>query len=144
VKLSFKFKIVSVLASENFLSKSLLFTPVAPRLKTKALLLMSMDLLMSMVLLMSVDSCEKEHKKPLCQSWLAICHPLQYLTVLTLVPAMDNIVVNTELFIIKIMAMMSVDSCERAVETAEFADVLPCKKSSIRLRSLERLSRMCL
>jgi hypothetical protein len=30
------------------------------------------------------------------------------------------------------------DSCERAVETAEFADVLPCKKSSIRLRSLER------
>jgi hypothetical protein len=33
---------------------------------------------------------------------------------------------------------MSVDSCERAVETAEFADVLPCKKSSIRLRSLER------
>jgi hypothetical protein len=30
---------VSVLASENFLSKSFLFTPVAPRLKTKALLL---------------------------------------------------------------------------------------------------------
>jgi hypothetical protein len=44
---------VSVLASENFLSKSSLFTPVAPRLKTKALLLMSVDLLMSMVLLMS-------------------------------------------------------------------------------------------
>jgi hypothetical protein len=34
---------VSVLASENFLSKSSLFTPVAPRLKTKALLLMSVD-----------------------------------------------------------------------------------------------------
>jgi hypothetical protein len=33
---------------------------------------------------------------------------------------------------------MSVDSCERTVETVEFADVLPCKKSSIRLRSLER------
>jgi hypothetical protein len=52
-------------SERNFLSKSLLFTPVAPRLKTKALLLMSMDLLMgmdllmSMVLLMSVDSCER-------------------------------------------------------------------------------------
>jgi hypothetical protein len=34
---------VSVLTSENFLSKSSLFTPVAPRLKTKALLLMSVD-----------------------------------------------------------------------------------------------------
>jgi hypothetical protein len=34
---------VSVLASENFLSKSLLSTLVAPRLKTKALLLMSVD-----------------------------------------------------------------------------------------------------
>jgi hypothetical protein len=34
---------VSVLASENFLSKSSLSTPVAPRLKTKALLLMSIN-----------------------------------------------------------------------------------------------------
>jgi hypothetical protein len=34
--------------------------------------------------------------------------------------------------------LMSVDRCERTVETVEFADVLPCKKSSIRLRSLER------
>ncbi|VVH64570.1 hypothetical protein BSPLISOX_1174 [uncultured Gammaproteobacteria bacterium] len=34
---------VSVLASENFLSKSPLSTPVAPRLKTKALLLMNAD-----------------------------------------------------------------------------------------------------
>jgi hypothetical protein len=34
---------VSVLASENFLSKSSLSTLVAPRLKTKALLLMSVD-----------------------------------------------------------------------------------------------------
>jgi hypothetical protein len=57
---------------------------VAPRLKTKALLLMSVDPLVSMVLLMSMDSCE------------------------------------------------------RTVETVEFVDVLPCKKSSIRLRSLER------
>jgi hypothetical protein len=42
---------VSVLASENFLSKSSLSTPVAPRLKTKALLLMSVDPLVSMVFL---------------------------------------------------------------------------------------------
>jgi hypothetical protein len=34
---------VSVLASENLLSKSSLSTPVAPRLKTKALLLMSVN-----------------------------------------------------------------------------------------------------
>jgi hypothetical protein len=27
---------------------------------------------------------------------------------------------------------MSVDSCEGAAKTAEFADVLPCKKSSIK------------
>jgi hypothetical protein len=32
---------------------------LAPRLKTKALLLMSVDPLVSMVLLMSMDSCER-------------------------------------------------------------------------------------
>jgi hypothetical protein len=67
---------VRVLASENFLSKSSLFTPVAPRLKTKALLLMSV--------------------KPLFQGWLTTCYQAQFSTVLTSVPAMDNIVVSTE------------------------------------------------
>jgi hypothetical protein len=43
--------------------------------------------------------------------------------------------------LVSMVLLMSMDSCERTVETVEtveFADVLPCKKSSIRLRSLER------
>jgi hypothetical protein len=35
--------------------------------------------------------------------------------------------------LMSMVLLMSVDSCERTVETVEFADVLPCKKSSIRL-----------
>jgi hypothetical protein len=37
--------------------------------------------------------------------------------------------------LVSMVLLMSVDSCERTVETVEFTDVLPCKKSSIRLRS---------
>jgi hypothetical protein len=62
---------VSVLASENFLSKSSLSTRL------------------------------------LFQGWLTTCHQLQYSTVLTSVPAVVNIVVSTELFTIKIMAVDS-------------------------------------
>jgi hypothetical protein len=34
--------------------------------------------------------------------------------------------------LVSMVLLMSMDSCERTVETVEFADVLLCKKSSIR------------